>query len=200
MILHSDATTPFGRKCMVAALERGIALEERFVDLANPGDYLAVNPLNQIPALTTENGAHLFDSDVILQYLDTRHDGPPLIPDDDRFSAMTQIHLANGVIEATLLRIMEIRRKDGERSPGFISHLEARVGRGLAAMEAAAPSADGPLSAFGISAAAALEYVDFRYEHPWRKAAPKLADFLTAVAERPSMAATRPTRTAPVRP
>ena len=62
MILHSDATTPFGRKCLVAAFERGVPLEERFVDLANPGDYLAVNPLNQIPALTTPDGDHLFDS------------------------------------------------------------------------------------------------------------------------------------------
>lgn len=198
MILHSDATTPFGRKCMVAAMERGLAVEERFVDLAAPGDYLAVNPLNQIPALTTDTGECLFDSDVILQYLDSRHSGPPLIPESGRYQALTRIHLANGVIESTLLRIMELRRPDGEKSQTFVAHLEARVARGLHALEAAPPSGDGPLDGFAISTAAALEYVDFRFAHDWRATHPGLAAFHAAVADRPSMQATRPTRTMPV--
>ncbi len=65
MILYTDAATPFGRKCLVAALERDIVLEERFVALADPGDFLEINPLNQIPALVDE-GTCCFDSDVIL--------------------------------------------------------------------------------------------------------------------------------------
>lgn len=197
MILHSDATTPFGRKCMVAAMERGIPVEERFVDLADPGDYLTVNPLNQIPALTTDAGAHLYDSDVILQYLDTLHGGPPLIPQTDRFGELARIHLGNGVIESTLLRIMELRRPDGEKSQSFVAHLEARIARGLASLETLAPSGDGALTAFAITTAAALEYVDFRYSHDWRAGHPRLAAFHAAVADRPALAATRPTRTGP---
>ena len=40
MILYTDATTPFGRKCVIAALEREIPLEERFIKLSEPGDFL----------------------------------------------------------------------------------------------------------------------------------------------------------------
>ena len=71
MILYTDATTPFGRKCVIAALEREIPLEERFIKLSEPGDFLEVNPLNQIPALFIKPGKCYFDSDVILDYLDT---------------------------------------------------------------------------------------------------------------------------------
>ena len=103
MILYTDATTPFGRKCVIAALEREIPLEERFIKLSEPGDFLEVNPLNQIPALFVERGKCYFDSDVILDYLDTLHEGSPLIPEPNRFECKTAIHLANGVIESTLL-------------------------------------------------------------------------------------------------
>ena len=102
MILYTDATTPFGRKCVIAALEREIALEERFIKLSEPGDFLEVNPLNQIPALFVERGKCYFDSDVILEYLDTLHENSPLIPELNKFECKTAIHLANGVIESTL--------------------------------------------------------------------------------------------------
>ena len=85
MILYTDATTPFGRKCVIAALEREIPLEERFIKLSEPGDFLEVNPLNQIPALFVERGKCYFDSDVIIEYLDTLHENSPLIPELNRF-------------------------------------------------------------------------------------------------------------------
>ncbi len=198
MILYTDATTPFGRKCLVAALERAIVLEECFVSLADPGEFLEINPLNQIPALAAEADVCHFDSDVILQYLDTRHDGPSLIPATERFRHLTAIHLANGVIESTLLRIMETRRPAGEKSPGFIAHLEARIARGIDRMarDRTAPTS-GPLSAEEITTAVALDYVDFRHPHDWRSTAPNLAAWHEAIAARPSFSLSRPTRDAP---
>ena len=135
MILYSDATTPFGRKCLIAALEREIPLEERFIKLSEPGDFLDVNPLNQIPALFVERGKCYFDSDVILEYLDTLHENSPLIPELNKFECKTAIHLANGVIESTLLRTMELRRPECRQSKTFVNHLEARVTRGIDTME-----------------------------------------------------------------
>ena len=96
MILYTDATTPFGRKCLVAALERGIVLEERFVKLSDPKEFLLVNPLNQIPALSVDQQKY-YDSDVILQFLDSLHEGPPLIPEKNKYKHLTSIHLANAV-------------------------------------------------------------------------------------------------------
>ncbi|MGY9054195.1 MAG: glutathione S-transferase family protein [Alphaproteobacteria bacterium] len=195
MILYSDASTPFGRKCLVAALERGIALDEQFVSLWNPGKFAVTNPLIQIPALETADGHVYFDSDVILQYLDTCHSGPALIPDDDRFGHLTRIHLANGVIESTLLRRMEQVRPDGEKSATFIAHLEARITRGLNRLDKLRKSAtDEPLAAEDITLLCALDYVDFRHPHDWRSGAKKLAAWLEKTAERPSAKVSLPGR------
>jgi glutathione S-transferase len=193
MILHSDASTPFGRKCLVAALERRIAMDERYVDLANPGVFAEVNPLIQIPALETDDGQVYFDSDVILQFLDTQHSGEPLVPAEDRFGHLTRVHLANGLIESTLLRRMEIVRPDGEKSPDFVARLEARIARGLSRLEALRPVATNePMTAEEITLACALDYVDFRYSHDWRNGAPKLAAWRDALGTRPSLVRTMP--------
>lgn len=199
MILYSDATTPFGRKALIAALERGIEVEERFVNLADPGKYLDINPLGQIPALVLSSGQAVFDSDVIVDCLDELHDGPRLVSDEDRSKCLSDIHLANGVMESVLLRVMETRRPDGERSPAFIDRLETRIKRALVRMERdRRPATDGPLDGEEIATACALEYVDFRFEHDWRGISPKLRAWHDAVSKRPTLIATKPTRTEPV--
>ena len=168
MILYTDATTPFGRKCVIAALEREIPLEERFIKLSEPGDFLEVNPLNQIPAL-------------------------------NRFECKTAIHLANGVIESTLLRTMELRRPECRQSKTFVNHLEARVMRGINTMEKKRQKTIGDwLNGEEITTAVALSYVDFRFSTEWRKTAPKLETWFERVACRKSMKLTAPTRERPI--
>ena len=199
MILYTDASTPFGRKSLLAALERGIPIREEFVNLSDPGSFAEINPLVQIPALKAADGQIYFDSDVIFQYLDTCHKGPPLIPDDDRFARMPRIHRANGVIEATLFRRMETVRPDGEKSPGFNAHLEARIARGLARLESHCGEPHGePLDAEEITRLCALDYVDFRHPHGWRDNHPKLAAWLAGVSERGTAQVSKPGRTDPV--
>ena len=199
MILYSDATTPFGRKCLIAALEREIPLEERFIKLSEPGDFLDINPLNQIPALFVERGKCYFDSDVILEYLDTLHENNPLIPELNKFECKTAIHLANGVIESTLLRTMELRRPECRQSKTFVNHLEARVMRGINTMEKKRQTTIGDwLNGEEITTAVALSYVDFRFSTEWRKTAPKLETWFERVACRKSMKLTAPTRERPI--
>ncbi len=199
MILYTDASTPFGRKSLLAALERGIPIEEEFVNLAEPGAFSEINPLVQIPALKAADGQVYFDSDVIFQYLDTRHKGSPLIPEDDRFARLTRIHLANGVIEATLLRRMEEMRPDDEKSATFIARLQGRIGRGLARLEKLCREPhDGPMDAEDITKLCALDYVDFRYPHGWRNSHPKLATWAARNSERGSAKVSLPGRTDPV--
>ncbi|MBH67139.1 MAG: hypothetical protein CMM58_02180 [Rhodospirillaceae bacterium] len=198
MILYTDATTPFGRKCLVAALERDINLEEQFVTLSDPGSFLDINPLNQIPALVTSDQRHYFDSDVILQYLDELHEGPPLIPKANRYHSMTSIHLANAVIESTLLRIMEKRRIGAEQSESFIIHLEHRIARGISRMEESRSGVtEGPLTGEEITTAVALSYVNFRYPHDWASSSPRLSDWYATIVDRHSMRVSQPTRESP---
>jgi glutathione S-transferase len=200
MKLLSDATTPFGRKVLVAALERSIEIQEEFVPLDGTGLLDRYNPLRQIPTLIAEDGRAIYDSDTIILYLDTRHDGDPLVPESDRFGVLTRATLGSGLIEATLLRRMEVLREPGERSDLFIRKMEERVARTLAALEAqcATLAFTAALRADQITIACALGYVDFRYTDKWRDAHPQLAKWFGVVAKRPSMVATAPTRSQPV--
>ena len=197
MRLFSSPTSPFCRKVLACALARSIPIEELFVDLRTAHFY-QINPLGQIPALQTDEGDTLFDSDVIVQYLDTCHHGPLLIG-GDRFSSMTRIHLANGMMEAVLQRLLELRRPEEQRHQATLDHLEQRVARVLTALEKTAPDAPGAsLSAVDIATMCALEYVDFRYPHDWRAQHEALAAWHKSLCEREPFARTRPTRTAPV--
>ena len=200
MKLLSDATTPFGRKVLVAALERSIDVGEEFVALDGTGPLDRYNPLRQIPTLVTEDGRAIYDSDVIMSYLDTCHHGEPLVPEHDRFGVLTRMALGSGLIEATLLRRMEVVRERGERSAAFIARMEERVARALRALEAqcATVAIAGALRADQITIACALGYVDFRYTDKWREAHPRLARWFAVMADRPSMAATVPTRSHPI--
>ena len=201
MKLLSDATTPFGRKVIVAAIERSIPLEEIFVPLDGTGPLDAVNPLRQIPTLVLPDGRSIYDSDVIIDYLDTCHAGEPLVPATDRTGVLTRMALGSGLIEATLLRRIETVRVPQEQSAAFIAKMEQRIQRALGALEAQSgsmESASDVVRADQITAACALGYVDFRFTDAWRDNHRALAQWFAEMAARRSMIASAPTRTAPV--
>lgn len=200
MKLLNDATSPFGRKILVAAAEHFVSMDEEFVDISGPGRLDRINPLRQIPALVTDEDEPVYDSDAILQYLDRKHIGGALFPEGD-WPVLTRTSLANGLIEATLHRIMEVRRPSQEQSRTFIEKMEARIWRALHQLERTADLLAGNLArADQITTACALEYVDFRFRRDWRDQYPSLAGWLAAASQRPSMTDTAPTRTAPFVP
>lgn len=199
-IILNDATSPFGRKVVVAAIERGIEFEERFVDVFRPGELDLYNPLRQIPTLVRPDGTAVFDSAVILAYLDTQHDGSPLVPADTAWPAWTRAALADGLMEAVLQRTMERRRPADRQDEATLRRLEDRIGRSLAALESVAADLD-PAGVRGdtIAAACAVHYVDFRYGRDWRARHGRLAAWADAFGDRPSMAMTVPSRQEPCR-
>ena len=200
MKILNDATSPFGRKTVVAAMERAIPVEEAFVDL-NGTDLDRWNPLRQIPTLVLADGRAVYDSDAIVQFLDRQHNGPPLIPEKEAIAVLTRMSLANGLMETTLARLLETRRASGGRSDELIAKMEARIWRVLDAMNAnlgALISAADALRADQITMAVALGYVDFRFSDAWHGKYPALGKWYAAIAGRRSMTLTAPTRTSPV--
>ena len=201
MKLLTDATTPFGRKALVAALERSVELEEVFVPLDGTGPLDAVNPLRQIPTLVLHDGTSIYDSDVIVDYLDTCHDAAPLIPAADRTGVLTRMALGNGLIEATLLRRIETVRIPQEQSAAFIAKMEQRIGRALRALDAQVGTLNvmaAGLRADQITLACALGYVDFRFTDGWRAEHRALAQWFEQISRRDSLVASVPTRSTPV--
>jgi len=199
LILRSSPASPFVRKIRIAAgvlgLEQDITIEP--ADTTVPSDTVRQqNPIGKIPTLVLEDGTTLFDSRVILEYLDHLAGGGRIIPKDApaRFAALRLQALADGILDASILLVYEGRWRPAERhEPKWVEHQAGKVARGLAALEAAPPGLGNPPDVGQITVACALGYRDFRFDGSWRKDHLRLVAWLDGFAARvPAFAATKP--------
>ncbi|MGE7469683.1 glutathione S-transferase family protein [Bosea sp. NPDC003192] len=196
LILRSSPTSPFGRKIKIAIAELG--LEERVevvpADTNDPAESLRrQNPLGKVPTLVFEDGSTLFDSRVIAEYLDQLAGGGQLFPAGEaRFAQLRLQALADGICDAGLLQVYEVRLRAAEvRSQSWTENQAGKVARALAALEAMPPVYDRPRIG-EIALACALGYLDLRFEGAWRANHPALAAWLDGFAVKvPAFEATR---------
>ena len=200
MKLRSSPPSPFGRKVKLAAAILGLKdrIEIEDVNTADPSDSLrSQNPLGKIPALILENGDVLYDSAVILEYLDFLAGGEKLFPAGEaRFAVLRNQTLADGIMEAAILRVYEKRFKEPRyRDPAWDAYQAAKMDRGLSYFEAnvpAAPSSAADIDAGTLTLACALGYLDIRFRGDWRTDHPKLVAWLDAFeAAVPAFAGTK---------
>jgi glutathione S-transferase len=200
LTLRTSRTSPYVRKVMVAAAERGLSdrLALQATNPWDPADDLPDdNPLGKIPALRLEDGTVLFDSPVIVRYLDTLHDRAPLFPNDgDRRWWVERTHaLANGILDAGVARLIERLRRPKELYwADWDARQKTKIER---ALDALAPDAgrlaSDPPDAAAIAAGCALGYLDFRFaDEDWRASRPELARWYDRFAGRESMLDTVP--------
>lgn len=192
--------SPFVRKVMIVLHETGLAGQVETVRAVasmakvNP-EILAHNPLGKIPVLLTDDVGAIFDSPVICEYLDGRHDGPLLFPADrdERIAALSRQALADGLLDVLLLTRNEAGRPDGAPSPTYLAGFETKIAASLKALERHAPTLDqSPFGIGHIAIGCALGYLDFRFaERNWRAAHPALAQWSAGFEARPSAQATR---------
>jgi glutathione S-transferase len=196
MILRFLPHSPFVRKVLVVAHETGQAdqlqIETAHVfDLTTP--LLKENPLGKVPALVMEDGSTLYDSTVICEFLDARHDGPKFFPEagPDRWTALRRNALGDGLGLAATAEIRESYRPENDRSDDYIAYYRRGIDRSLTVLEQEAASGSATFDIGDISVACALSYVDFRFaELDWRATCPALGQWYDALSTRPSMAAT----------
>jgi glutathione S-transferase len=196
LVLRSSPASPFGRKVKMAAIELGLMDRIEIVpaDTNDPAEALRQqNPLGKIPTLVLEDGTTLFDSRVIVDYLDHLSGGKLIPAGEARFVQLRLQALADGICDAALLKVYEGRfRPEEGRNANWVSHQDGKVARGLEALEAAPPVfADRP-RAGEIALACALGYLDLRFEGKWRAGHPKLVAWLDDFAARvPAFETTR---------
>ena len=193
MLLHWSPASPFARKVLACAILRGIELPVVETNPhASPPELLAANPLSKIPCLLTDDGRAIYDSRVIVEYLDTLGTAPPVVPTDAaRIRVLTSQALADGMMDAAVARRGEAARPEEAARTANMERQKAAVDRGLAALEATPPAG---LNDVGVIAAAcALGYLDFRFPgEPWRAAHPKLAAWFERASKLPALARTEP--------
>jgi glutathione S-transferase len=197
LVLRSSPASPFGRKVRMAAAILGLADQIKIVaaDTNDAEDSLRrENPLGKIPALLLEDGEALYDSPVIVEYLDGLAGGGKLIPaaPEARFRALTLQALADGIMDAALLQVYETRyREPAQFVARWLDHQAGKVDRALQHLEKAPP--EGVSRDIGaIALACALGYLDLRFGGKWRSGHPRLVAWLDVFAAAvPSFEATR---------
>lgn len=196
MKLYGSLTSPYVRKCRVALREKGISCD--FV-AASPSDapVARLNPLGKVPVLERDDGSALFDSPVIFEYLDSLK--PPTLwaaSGEDRWQMLRLQALADGILDATVARMIELRRPPEQQSARDIQRQEEKIARALAFAEHLARGQAylmlDRFTAADLCLAVALEYVDFRYAHDWRAPHPTLARWLAGISARVSFLDTVP--------
>ncbi len=199
LVLRTSTSSPFARKIRIAADILGITDKIRLeaTDTLDPKDSVRKqNPLGKIPTLVLEDGSTLFDSRVILEYLDAHAGGARIIPafGKDRFEALRLQALADGILDAGILRVYEGRFRPAEKHEDkWLDHQADKISRTLTTLEEN-PPAFGPIMHVGhITLACALSYLDFRFQGEWRRGHPKLVKWLDEFAAKvPSFANTKP--------
>lgn len=203
MKLIGSNTSPYVRKVRIVMAEKKLDYNFVLEDVWSEQSRISeANPLGKVPCLIMEGGEALFDSRVIVEYLDTLSPVGKLIPamGRERAEVKTWEALADGVMDAALLARMEAvwdKRTDGQRSQAWIDRQLGKINSSLKAMSAGLgekPYCTGNhLSLADIATGCALDYLDFRFPQVgWRNDHPSLVRLFERLEQRPSFAETVP--------
>lgn len=201
MKLIASLASPYARKVRVVMAEKKLDYELILENVWAPDTTIQQsNPLGKVPCLIMEDGAAMFDSRVIVEYLDTLTPVGKLIPANGRERAEVKCWeaLADGVLDAAvLIRLEKTQRPASLQSEAWIARQMDKVSAGLKSM--ASRLADAPfcsgnhLTLADISVACALGWLTFRFpEIDWRGEYPNLAKLLDKLSERASFKDTLP--------
>lgn len=201
MHLHYAPASPYVRKVLLAAAGAGVLdrielVRAHLSPIEESSRVCADNPLGKIPTLVLDDGSTLFDSRVIVAYLDTIGSTPLQPPPSD--PAYWRLHrlqaTADGLLDAALaIRYERLLRPEVYRWDEWIAGQGRKIDRAVTALEAEANFVESGPPLAAICVASALGYLDFRFaERDWRSVAPRLAAFFSAYSCRPEMIATLP--------
>ncbi len=203
MRLFGTPGSPYARKVRIVLEEKGIPYEYIIERPSVPGSRVPqFNPLGKIPVLVLDDGRAVYDSPVIVEYLDGLTDGPRLLPDplDERIDVKRWEALGDGVAEATVAINHEYREPaEKQRAPAWFEKQRLKIDRGLAVMEKDLGAAEfcfgGRFSLADIATGYALGYLDYALpEVEWRQTHPSLQRLAARLEARRSFSDTMHTK------
>jgi glutathione S-transferase len=197
MKLIGSPTSPYVRKVCIVMAEKKLDYKMVIEDVWSATTNIhASNPLGKVPCLVLEGGEAVFDSRVIVEYLDTLSPVGKLIPTNgrERAEVKTWEALADGLLDAALLARMEnvwAHRSPEQRSQAWIDRQLEKISEALRAMShglADKPYCSGAhLSLSDIAVGCALGYLDFRFSDiDWRGTYPNLDKLQAKLMQRQS--------------
>jgi glutathione S-transferase len=198
--LIASPTSPYVRKVRIALAEKKIEYQMTDASPWEPGNPVhAFSPLGKVPVLVLDDGTQLFDSRVIVEYIDTVSPVSRLIPEPNRqrIEVKRWEALADGICDATQAIVLERRRPAKQQSKGWVERQQQKIAAGVAelARELGEKTwCDGESYTLAdIATGCALGYLDLRYgELDWRRDHSNLARLADKLAKRPSFQETAP--------
>jgi glutathione S-transferase len=200
MKLYLNKTSPYARLVMVVAHEKALTPKIELVwtdPWASAADLLAANPFSRVPALVTDDGLPIVDSNCICDYLDEAGGGPRLMPSrgNERVHALRKYGLGRGLIDTAFGVTIERRFHDGGGELALAGRWLASMARALEAFEGdrelLAPN--GTVDLGDLAIGVGLSYAEFRLpEVKWKSSLPKLSGWFGRLDARPSMRLTAP--------
>lgn len=200
MKLYGSVPSPFTRKVRIVLTEKRIECAFELVDvMARDTPVNAHNPLGKVPVLVLDDGTTLYDSRVIVEFLDNVSPISRLIPEENRnrIAVRRWEALSDGVIDAGILVRYEQAREAKLKSKPWIERQTGKMQRGL--VEMAAELGDKPwchgngFTLADVAFGCCLGWLSFRFPHiEWRTEHANLARHYDKLAERPAFADTVP--------
>jgi len=201
MRLIASHGSPFSRKVRIVMAEKKIDFDLVLDSAWGPDPIVAQsNPLGKIPCLVMEDGGAMFDSRVIVEYLDTLTPVGKLIPVGGRERAEVKCWeaLADGLLDAAVaMRVEETQRDPAHRSPAWVERQAGKIRASLRAMSAGLADhswcTGNHFTLADIAVGCALMWLELRFpQFTWREEYPRLARLADKLAERPSFRDTVP--------
>ncbi|OGI48422.1 MAG: hypothetical protein A3E57_08120 [Candidatus Muproteobacteria bacterium RIFCSPHIGHO2_12_FULL_60_33] len=198
MKLYGSLTSPYVRKARILIREKHLPCEFVVADAwAADSPVPALNPLGKVPVLVRDDDSVLFDSPVIVEYLDALK-APTQLPaaGEARWDMLRWEALADGLLDAVVTRLLESRRPAAQQSADNIRRQEEKITRSIEYtaqhLSQGAWLMSDRFTLADLVMAVALEYTDFRYPHDWRGRHPRLGQWLAGISARPAFVETRP--------
>ena len=204
MKLIGSLTSPFVRKVRIVAAEKFIdydlVVDVPWNDDTQVPDF---NPLGKVPVWVLDDGKTLFDSRVIVEYLDSVSPAGHVMPKEPRprIAVKRWEALADGICDAAALVFMEKKRPTAQQSPEWIRRQMIKVSSGLKAMSEELNQQKGHhiwctgevFTLADIAVGCALGYLEFRFpDLDWRRAHPNLSELFDRLMQRPTFKDTMP--------
>lgn len=196
----SATPSPYARKVRIALIEKGIPFD-LVTDVPWNDDTVVgrFNPLEKLPILVTDDDCPIYDSSLILDYIEMTWPQPPLLPSEPklRFAAKTIEVLQNGICDSVVLTFFERARPAPAQSAEWLARQRRKIERGVAELERLlgdnAFYVAGRFTLADIAAGSALGYISLRLaDFDWRPRHPALARWFDKISERESFRATIP--------
>ncbi|MBT5953791.1 hypothetical protein HOG98_03625 [bacterium] len=192
MKLYTTHRSPYARKVLITAIEKGFMNEISCVevDLRNkPPELQKANPLGKIPALVTNSGTCYYESSIICDYLDSLSE-PRLMPLDpnSQIEVRNLCALSDGITNLAVDHFKETLRPEEKQSRGLLKKFQTTIGYSLTHINDLLPTFGTNITPATISLISALGYVSFRLpELNWRETLPNLSEWETLFSNRESV-------------